>query len=81
MSSLAVFAAPKEQIKLYPNPCKTKLTIESIFTELFDIYSSSGKLIQKEKTSPINTSNFTSGIYKIRKSNSKNNKSHKIVVE
>lgn len=81
MSSLAVFAVPKEQIKLYPNPCKTKVTIESSFTELFDIYSSSGKLIQKEKTSPINTSNLTSGIYMIRKSNSKNNKSHKIVVE
>jgi hypothetical protein len=81
MSSLAVFAVPNERIKTYPNPCKTKVTIESNFTELFDIYSSSGKLIQKEKTSPINTSNFTSGIYMIRKSNSKNNKSHKIVVE
>lgn len=81
MSSLAVFAVPMEQIKFYPNPCKTKVTIESNFTELFDIYSSSGKLIQKEKTSPINTSNLSSGVYMIRKSNSKNNKSHKIVVE
>ena len=81
MSSLAVFPVPKEQIKLYPNPCKTKVTIESKFAKLFDVYSSSGELIQKEKTSPINTSNLTSGIYMIRKSNSKNNKSHKIVVE
>ena len=81
LSSLSAFTPPKEQIKLYPNPCKTKVTIESNFTELFDIYSSSGELIQKEKTSPINISNLTSGIYMIRQSNSKNNKSHKIVVE
>jgi len=68
---------------IFPNPCDELLTINAPNIEAFNVYSSTGKRILNNCTSPINVSNLPKGIYYITESNSKTNKpkSYKILVE
>ena len=72
----------KDFVNIYPNPTNSQLHIETQFAlEEIIIYDISGKMIQqwKNTNSPIDISNFPSGIYFLRLSADKNNVIRKVV--
>lgn len=80
---LSVKDFEENHIRLFPNPTKGHFTIElyeGMALEKINIYSSLGKLVTSFKTSIINTSNLSAGIYYVEIITNKGMTTRKVVL-